>query len=147
MVLLVNTLDADGKHPVLNRDNLTIPIQMQLSQKQKTFSQFLAALLKSRLNFKYFEKKMTLLAFVFRTLRTPKTRLDKCLKSPVSEDPLRSNMADVTKHCWNIHHSIFIIFIDHYQVNWVGKSLSYWDTKSWDCFLTHWLPMESVLFL
>ena len=147
MVLLVNTLDADGKHPVLNRDNLTIPIQMQLSQKQKTFSQFLAALLKSRLNFKYFEKKMTLLAFVFRTLRTPKTRLDKCLKSPVSEDPLRSNMADVTKHCWNIHHSIFIIFIDHCQVNWVGKSLSYWDTKSWDCFLTHWLPMESVLFL
>ena len=147
MVLLVNTLDADGKHPVLNRDNLTIPIQMQLSQKQKSFSQFLAALLKSRLNFKYFEKKMTLLAFVFRTLRTPKTRLDKCLKSPVSEDPLRSNMADVTKHCWNIHHSIFIIFIDHCQVNWVGKSLSYIDTKSWDWFLTHWLPMENNLFL
>ena len=30
---------------------------MQLSQKQKTFSQFLAAFLKSRLNFKHFEKK------------------------------------------------------------------------------------------
>ena len=30
---------------------------MQLSQKQKTFSEFLAAFLKSRLNFEYFEKK------------------------------------------------------------------------------------------
>ena len=55
--LLVNTLAADEKYPVLNRDNLTIPIQMQLSQKKKTFSQFFAAFLKSRLNFEYFEKK------------------------------------------------------------------------------------------
>ena len=34
-----------------------IPIQMQLSQKQKTFSQILAAFLKSRLNLEYFFKK------------------------------------------------------------------------------------------
>ena len=97
--LLVNTLAADEKYPVLNRDNLTIPIQMQLSQKQKTFSQFFAAFLKSSLNFKHFEKKMTLIAFVFWKLLTPKTWLDKCLKSPVSEDPSTSNMADVPKHC------------------------------------------------
>ena len=44
--LLVNTLAADEKYPVLNRDNLTIPIQMQLSQKQKTFLQFFTAFLK-----------------------------------------------------------------------------------------------------
>ena len=56
--LLVNTLAADEKYPVLNRDNLTIPIQMQLSQKQKTFSQLFAAFLKFRLNFKYFETKI-----------------------------------------------------------------------------------------
>ena len=54
--LVVNTLAADEKYPVLNRDNLTIPIQMQLSQKQKTFSEFFAAFLKFRLNFEYFEK-------------------------------------------------------------------------------------------
>ena len=30
---------------------------MQLSQKQKTFSQFFAAFLKSTLNFKHFESK------------------------------------------------------------------------------------------
>ena len=55
--LLVNTLAADEKYPVLNRDNLTIPIQMQLSEKQKTFSQFLAAFLKFISNFERFEKK------------------------------------------------------------------------------------------
>ena len=55
--LLVNTLAADEKYPVLNTDNLTIPIQIQFSQKQKTFSQILAPFLKSRLNFKHFQLK------------------------------------------------------------------------------------------
>ena len=54
---IVNTLAADEKYPVLNRDNLTIPIQIQLSEKQKTFTQFLAAFLKSRISFEHFEKK------------------------------------------------------------------------------------------
>ena len=53
----MNTLASGGKYPILNRDNLTITIQMQLSQKQKSVSQFLAAFLKSMLNFKNFEKK------------------------------------------------------------------------------------------
>ena len=55
--LLVNTLAADEKYPVLNRNNLTTPIQMQLSQKQRSFSNFFAAFLKSRLNFKHFKEK------------------------------------------------------------------------------------------
>ena len=38
--LFPHTLSADGKYSLLNRDNLTQPIQMQLSRKQKTFSQF-----------------------------------------------------------------------------------------------------------
>ena len=55
--LLVNTLAINEKYPVLNRDSLRILIQMQLSQKQKNFSEFFLALLKSRLNFEHFEKK------------------------------------------------------------------------------------------
>ena len=55
--LLVKTLAADEKYPVLDKDNLTIPIQMQLSQKQKHFSEFSPSLSKFRLNFKHFEKK------------------------------------------------------------------------------------------
>ena len=55
--LFPNTLSTDGKYSLLNRDNLTQPIQMQLSRKQKTFSQFFSAFLKSSLNFEHFQKK------------------------------------------------------------------------------------------
>ena len=145
--LLFNTLAADEKYPLLKRDNLTVLIQMQLSQKQKTFSLFLAAIWKSRWNFEHLEKKHSLIDFVILKLRTLKTKSDKCLKSPVWENPLASNMVNVPEHCWNLHHSSFLIFIDHFQVNWVGKRLSYLHAKSWDCLLTYWLPMKSILFL
>ena len=55
--LLVKALAADEKYTVLNRDNLTIPIQTQLSEKQKTFSEFFLAFLRSRINLKHFEKE------------------------------------------------------------------------------------------
>ena len=55
--LFVNTLTVDDKHYLLNRDNLTEPIQAQLSQKLKAFSEFSFAFLKSILNFKHLPKK------------------------------------------------------------------------------------------
>ena len=55
--LFVNTLTVDEKHYLLNRDNLTQPIQIQLSQKQKTFSEFFFVFLKTLLNFKHLLKK------------------------------------------------------------------------------------------
>ena len=55
--LFPNTLSADGKYSLLNRDNLTEPIQMQLSRKQKTVSQFFSASLKASLSFEPFQKK------------------------------------------------------------------------------------------
>ena len=57
MGLFINSLADDEKYPVLNRDNLTIPIQMKLSEKQKDFSNFFEKFLKSSLNFEYFQKK------------------------------------------------------------------------------------------
>ena len=53
--LLLNMLATDEKYPVFNRENLMIPIQMQFSQKQKTFSHFFTAFFKSKLNFINFE--------------------------------------------------------------------------------------------
>ena len=97
--LLVNTLAANEKYPVLNRDNLAIPIQMQLSQKQKTFSRFFAAFLKFRLILNILSKNMTLIDFVMSKLRTPKSWSDKSLKSPVSADPSTSNIVNVLKLC------------------------------------------------
>ena len=70
--LFVNTLTVNDKHYLLNRDNLTEPIQIQLSQKQKNFSDLFFAFLKSILNFKHLPKKMTLVADVFLVIRSPK---------------------------------------------------------------------------
>ena len=55
--LFVKTLAVSDKQYLLNRDNLSQPIQMQLTEKQKTFSEFSFPFLKSLLSFKYFPKK------------------------------------------------------------------------------------------
>ena len=57
LVLLVNTLAVNEKYPVVNRDNLTISIQMQLSKEDEVFSQFSAAFRKYSLNFEQFKSK------------------------------------------------------------------------------------------
>ena len=89
--LFPNTLSADGKYSLLNKDNLTQPIQMQVSRKQKTFSEFFSAFLKSSLNFEYFLKKDDPHSWCISEITdSAKTRLDQCLKSPFSEDPLKA---------------------------------------------------------
>ena len=70
--LFVNTLTDDDKYCLLYRDNLTQPIQILLSQKQKTFSQFFSPFLKSTLNFEHFQKEITLIGDVFAKLPSPK---------------------------------------------------------------------------
>ena len=55
--LFINTLSVDGKYSLVNRDNLTQPVHMQLSRKQKIFSVFFPEFLKSSLNFEQFLKK------------------------------------------------------------------------------------------
>ena len=55
--LFVNTLTNDDKYYLLYGDNLTEPIQILLSKKQKTFSQFFSAFFESTLNFPNFPKK------------------------------------------------------------------------------------------
>ena len=47
----------------------------------------------------------------FWTYGIRKTWLDKCLKSPVWEDPSTSNMENGPNHCWNLNDSTFTIFI------------------------------------
>ena len=55
LALFVNTLTANDKYSLLIKDNLTQPIQTQLSKKQKTLSLFFSAFLKSKLNFEHVE--------------------------------------------------------------------------------------------
>ena len=52
-----------------------------------------------------------------------KTWLDQCLKSPVSEDPSKSNRVNSPKHCSNLKDTSFTIFIDNWEDNCLTKSL------------------------
>ena len=70
--LFVNTPTDDDKYSLLSRNNLMQPIKMHLSQELKTFPELLYAFLKFKLNFEHFQKKMTIIAYVFSKLRTPK---------------------------------------------------------------------------
>ena len=56
-------------------------IQMHLSQKEKKFSKFFSAFFESVLNLEHFQKKMTLIAYVFPKLPTTKNVLRQMSKS------------------------------------------------------------------
>ena len=70
----INTLTADNMDSLLNRDNSTQQIQMQLSQKQKNFITIFSSTPKTQFKFSTFQKKknMTVVADLFPKLRTPK---------------------------------------------------------------------------
>ena len=142
--LLVNTLACDKKYPVLNRDNLTMPIQMELSQKQKKFSRFFAAFLKSSWNFERSEKKMSLKAFAFPKMRTRKTWLDKKsgLRGPFEKQHDKRAQA-LFKYA--SHH----LYDNHW---WLPSQLSWKKSLLFTCKILGLLvntlgAMKSVLFL
>ena len=56
-------------------------IQMHLSQKEKIFSGFFAAFFEHALNFEHFQKRITLIAYVFPKLPTTKNVLRQMSKS------------------------------------------------------------------
>ena len=55
--LFVNTLTAEYTYSRRNMQTLTQQVQTPLSLKQKTFSEFFIAFLKSTWNWEYFQKK------------------------------------------------------------------------------------------
>ena len=59
----------------------------------------------------------------FRNYGLRKTLLEKCLKSVVSQYPSTSNMVKTPKHCSNLNGGTFAKFIDHFESNWLWKSL------------------------
>ena len=61
-------MTADEKCYLSNSENWRQPIQLQLSKKQKTFSQFFAVFLKTASNFQHVEKKDTIIAYEFPKL-------------------------------------------------------------------------------
>ena len=62
-------------------------IQMHLSPKQKSFSKYSCAFFESALSLEHFQKKMTLIAYVFPKLPTTKNVLRQMSKSSRFRDP------------------------------------------------------------
>ena len=91
--LLVNTLTANYEYSRSNTDNLPLPLQRHLSEKLKIFSACFIAFLESALNLEHFEKKKWASWLnIFPSYWLPKTRLLKCMKGLVSENPLAVNV-------------------------------------------------------
>ena len=88
--LFINTFTVDEKYCLCNRENLQKPIQMQVSKKQETFSQFFAAIQKFLLNLQHFEKKITLIGYVFPNLQTRKFGVTKISRKPGLRTALES---------------------------------------------------------
>ena len=65
-------------------------IQMHFSQKEKIFSQIFSAFFESALNSENFQKKMTLISYVFPKLPTTKNVLRQMSKSSRFRGPLDS---------------------------------------------------------
>ena len=65
-----NTLTADDKYSLHKREHLPEPIEMQLSKKQKNSPNFLLHSSNMHQILKVLKQKMTLIADVFRKLRT-----------------------------------------------------------------------------
>ena len=63
-------------------------IQMHLSQKEKIFSEYSCAFFESALSLENFQKKMTLIAYVFPKLPTTKNVLRQMSKSSRFREPV-----------------------------------------------------------
>ena len=68
----LNTVTADDRYSLISKNKWMQTIQMHLSQKQNIFSELFCAFFDSVLNFEHFQKKMTLIAYVFPNLPTTK---------------------------------------------------------------------------
>ena len=122
--LFPNRLSADGKYSLLNRDNLTHPIQIQVSRKQKTFSEFFSALLKSNLKFEHFQKKkMSLISDGFPKLRTPKNMVKSMSKISHFKGSFGKQHGKRAQKLVKFACSTFTIFIDHFECNCLTKSV------------------------
>ena len=70
----------------------------------------------------------------FRSYGLQKTWLHQRPKSPVSEEPSKSNIVNGPKHCSNLNDSTFSIFINHWEGNDLLK-VSISDTKNLRLFV------------
>ena len=94
----VNTVTAHDKYFLSNSEDMLQPLQMQLSNKWKIFSEIFLLLLKSISIFKHFEKqKMTLIGYIFSKRQTVKNVVRQMSKKPPFRTPFSSQHVNGTQ--------------------------------------------------
>ena len=137
--LFFNTLTTDDQYSLLKRDNLTKPIQIQISKKQKIFFQFFYALLKSTSNFEHFEKRDYPWNLCISQIMDCKRRgYRHLLKVPF--------IRPFDKQHGKRSQTLLKSAQQHlYQIYWSWRGKLSWRKSLLALFLTHWLPMTSIL--
>ena len=97
---------------------------MLFSRKKKTFSEFLSSVLKSSLNLEHFQKeKMNLIADVFPKLRTLKNLVRSMPKKSRFRGSYKKQQRKCAQTLFKFEEHLFTIFINHWEVNCLAKSL------------------------
>ena len=121
--VFVNKLTSDGKYPIEYCANLQLPIPMQLSEKQKTFSRFFIPFLESTSNFKHLKKKMIVIANVFLKLQTVKMLVRQLSKKRHFRTRFGSQHVKAFQILWKSPWERFYHVFHHSQETWLGKCL------------------------
>ena len=95
-----------------HRENLMEPIDMQLSEKLKTFFSFVLHFRNLGEILAIFRKKMTLIAYLFLRLHPAKSVVRYMCKSPTSDYPSKRNMVSGSQLCLYLSHNTCTIFTD-----------------------------------
>ena len=99
-------------------------VKTPLSLKQKTFSGFFIAFLKSTWNGEHFEKKGESSSLSISKIIDSKIGgFLSAWKSLTSEQLSEINLLTGSKHCLNLHGTTIILFFHESGINWAGKSL------------------------
>ena len=122
--LFVNTLTPDDKYSRRNMQTFWQQVQTLLSQKEKTFCQFLIAFLKCAWNLEHSEKKKRVYQPIFyRNYSIRKIYLLKRLKGLASAHHSVINVLTSSKHCWSQHDTTIFVLFHEFKINWVGICL------------------------
>ena len=116
--VFVDTLPADSKYPIEHYKDLRLPIQMQLSEKQKRFSEFFFFFFFiSGIYIKFqtfWKKKIMLIANVFPKLQTVKNVVRPlCKKGPLWTrfDTQHDKVPQILpKSPWELFYHAFSLF-------------------------------------
>ena len=104
-------MTADDNYLLRNYENLPVPIQMHLSHKRKHFLGVVFEFLAFTSNFKYFERKMIVIAKVFPKLPTVKDLVrplskKRCFRTPFDSQHIKESQT-LVKSAWKYFYHIF----------------------------------------